>query len=180
MKKEHKWIIFFVCLAVLFLAIWQLLLLFTAQKTNNTPSKQQAGIAYKPEVDTSYYQIETLVKSEIWDILQDIDYKSEGIYGYIPTFTNKHKALMEKNITIEGYIYPLETAKIQKFFMLSALPVSACFFCGGAGPETVVEVNSPNGIPMSDKLVKITGKLKLNTTEPERLFYILNEASVAN
>jgi hypothetical protein len=117
------------------------------------------------------------IVSTLWDTLKDLKYESKGAYGYIPQFSAKQKKLEGKQVTIQGYMYPLENSKVQKWFMLSYFPASACFFCGAAGPETVLEVNASPAIPIqNDKKITMRGVLKLNTREPERLFYILNDA----
>ncbi|MEO1653743.1 MAG: hypothetical protein AAFU64_09370, partial [Bacteroidota bacterium] len=99
-----------------------------------------------------------------------------GVYGYVPNFSEQHYGLHNKTLVIEGYMYPLEESKLQKWFMLSYFPISTCFFCGAAGPESIVEVNSPKGIPQQNGKIKVEGILELNTKEPERLFYILQDA----
>jgi hypothetical protein len=127
--------------------------------------------------DSVDYALFTLIESTLWDTLKDLKYESKGSFGYIPRFGAKQKALAGKRIVIEGYMYPLENDKVQKWFMLSYFPAASCFFCGAAGPETVVEINSPQGIPVNkDKKLKISGVMTLNSKEPERLFYIINEA----
>ncbi len=130
------------------------------------------------EQDSLNFVIEVPIKSALWDTLMDISYEQKSEYGYKPQFKPKHQRLNAQKIEIQGYMYPLEEGNLQKFFMLSRNPVSSCFFCGGAGPETVIEVNSPQGIKMSQKPIHLRGVLKLNTQEPERLFFILNEAEV--
>ncbi|WP_157558543.1 hypothetical protein [Microscilla marina] len=74
---------------------------------------------------------------------------------------------------------PLPEDKNQPFFMLSYFPIQQCFFCGAASPESIVGANSPKGIRLDGKRLKIKGKLTLNTKNPEHLFYILNEATRA-
>jgi hypothetical protein len=130
--------------------------------------------------DSLNFVVEVPIKSAVWDTLMDISYDSKGDYGYIPKFKPPQEKLNGKKITIQGYMYPLEEKDPQTFFMLSRNPVSACFFCGGAGPETVIEVNSPKGVKMHNKPVKIRGVLELNKKNTERLFYILNEAEKAD
>jgi hypothetical protein len=55
-----------------------------------------------------------------------------------------------------------------------------CFFCGGAGPQSVVEVYFPKGkkVPIypTDKLVKVKGRLKINATDIEKLNFVLYDA----
>ena len=54
----------------------------------------------------------------------------------------KSRPLPGKEIVIKGYIIPVEGYKSHKEFILSAFPYNMCFFCGGAGPETVMEVEA--------------------------------------
>jgi superfamily II helicase len=58
-------------------------------------------------------------------------------------------------------------------FMLSSLPLNACFFCGVGGPETVVEIFLTNPITYTDKPVEIKGKLILNDKDPDKMIYQL-------
>lgn len=114
---------------------------------------------------------------ELWKTLLSVKY----IYtkdAYIPKFTDKIKALDGKTVTIQGYMYPLEEAPKHIFFMLSYYPVNMCFFCGGAGPESVIEANMKKALKHTNRQIKLTGKLKLNATDRERLFYILLDAEV--
>jgi hypothetical protein len=58
-----------------------------------------------------------------------------------------------------------------------------CFFCNGAGPESVMEVVTKNGdtklkYMKTDKYIELTGILKLNKKDPNHLMYILNEAEL--
>ena len=147
------------------------------QAQNNLLYTRIDTIRYTKE-DSIKYALNLPIKSSLWDTLRDIKHDKEGVDGYIPFFTDKQRSLHQKTISIQGYMYPLEAgSKIQKWFMLSYYPSASCFFCGAAGPETVLEVKSPKGIYFeNDKMVKIKGKIMLNNTERQRLFYIIEEA----
>ncbi len=93
-----------------------------------------------------------------------------------PIFSDEVKALDGKEITIEGWMIPLEELKGKSYFVLSALPFANCFFCGGAGPETVMEVYCKKHIDFTEKRIKVKGTLTVNADDPLRLMYILNEA----
>ena len=132
------------------------------------------------KADTLWKAFKRKPQSSAWKAFFDIQYEHKGAYGYYPKFTAKHWQFHNKEIELAGYMYPLTEDKKQTFFMLSFYPIQQCFFCGGAGPESIVEVNSPKGIRLNSKRIKIKGKLVLNTQTPERLFYILNDAVVAD
>ncbi|MEQ9302959.1 MAG: hypothetical protein RJQ14_03520, partial [Marinoscillum sp.] len=57
----------------------------------------------------------------------------------LPVFSDELKTYDGSRVTIEGYTIPLQQATEQDYFVLSRFPYNNCFFCGNAGPETVVE-----------------------------------------
>tara|TARA_A100000171_G_scaffold52292_1_gene69963 strand:+ start:119 stop:565 length:447 start_codon:yes stop_codon:yes gene_type:complete len=93
-------------------------------------------------------------------------------------FANQVKALNGKKISLEGWMIPLDELRGENYFVLSSLPFANCFFCGGAGPETVAEVFSKKEVKFTEKKVKVTGVLTLNSDDPLRLMYILNDVEV--
>jgi hypothetical protein len=64
--------------------------------------------------------------------------------------------------------------------ILSKVPYSACFFCGGAGPESVVEVYFTDKHPRfkADQVIKVTGILRLNDTDITHMNFILTGATL--
>ncbi|MCS6822155.1 MAG: hypothetical protein NZ551_09835 [Microscillaceae bacterium] len=118
---------------------------------------------------------QTLQETDLWQTLMTVKYRYVNDV-YIPTFNPQIQAFHNKEVVIKGYIYPLEEAPQHSFFMLSYYPASSCFFCGAAGPETVIEVNAIKPVKYSLKPIKLKGILKLNADDPQRLFYILNKA----
>ncbi|MCO6359113.1 hypothetical protein BXY85_1585 [Roseivirga pacifica] len=97
-----------------------------------------------------------------------------------PTFSEEVKALDGKEISLEGWMIPLDELRGENYFVLSALPFANCFFCGGAGPETVVEVFTTEGFDFTEDRVKVTGTLSLNADDPSRLMYVMSKAEVTD
>ena len=95
-----------------------------------------------------------------------------------PTFSEDILSLDGKSITMEGWIIPLDELRGENYFVLSALPFANCFFCGGAGPETVMEVFSKKEISFTEKKIKVRGTLSINADDPLQLMYILNDAEL--
>ncbi len=95
-----------------------------------------------------------------------------------PTFSKEVKALNGKEITLEGWMIPLDELRGKNYFVLSALPFANCFFCGGAGPETVMEVFLKKDLSFTEKRIKVKGKLTINADDPLKLMYILQEAEI--
>jgi hypothetical protein len=116
--------------------------------------------------------------SSYWRILADVSFKSktEGKYKVeYPVFGKQLQALDGKVIALRGYVLPVEVSQPNQF-IFSLYPYSSCYFCGGAGPETVVEVNAKSKIPYSSKPVTIRGKFRLNERSYDQMMYILDEA----
>ena len=114
----------------------------------------------------------------VWKTLGKITFKKEydEIMGFKvdkPVFSKEVQALEGKVIEVKGYIIPVEGYKSHKEFVFSAFPYNMCFFCGGAGPETVMEVYSKEPIKYSAEAVTIKGKLQTNSDDINRLIYTL-------
>lgn len=72
-------------------------------------------------------------------------------------FGDDIKKLNGKDISITGYIFPLEASKKQSHFLLSAYSPT-CPYCLPAGPTELIEVVNYKPIDFSYKPVTITGK----------------------
>ena len=95
-------------------------------------------------------------------------------YFMYPTFSASVKALEGKQVTIKGYF--LDIAPEEKIYVLSKGPMSACFFCGAAGPETAIELQfTKKPIFKTDNIISVTGILKLNKEDIEHFNYILTD-----
>ncbi len=116
-----------------------------------------------------------------WFILQRVSFEENsgettGFGMPKPVFPSM---IMDKNgteITLDGYIYPLEGQKASKHFVLSSLPISQCFFCGGGGPETVVEIYSLEEVDYQEERIKMKGTLRVNGYDPMGMLYVLDNA----
>lgn len=131
-------------------------------------------------------QLVSQTPDNVWKTLGKISYKKEydEVMGFKidkPVFGDQIKALDGKEITIKGYIIPVEGYKSHKEFIFSAYPYSMCFFCGGAGPETVMEVEATDGVKYSADAIILKGILKLNDKDINRLMYkIVNAKLIKN
>jgi hypothetical protein len=119
--------------------------------------------------------------SLIWPKLYDIQFvKSSDARGEFdkPVFSAAAKSLEGKKITLPGYMVPFNSGLQGKDFMLSSMPLNACFFCGVGGPETVIEVHALSPEKFSEKPVEVTGILRLNGKDPDAMIYILDNAEI--
>jgi hypothetical protein len=119
--------------------------------------------------------------AKTWKTLSKITFKKEydEIMGFKvdkPVFSKDVLELEGKVIEIKGYIIPVEGYKSHKEFVFSAFPYNMCFFCGGAGPETVMEVMASEPVKYSAEAVTLKGKLETNSDDINRLIYTLTDA----
>jgi len=126
----------------------------------------------------------TLAQTQnVWKSLSEVSYKiSEDQFGelYVPVFSANISKLEGKVVEADGYIIPFEGMFKPEHIILSSLPLAECFFCGSGGPETVMEVMLSSPIKYTSNRVKVRGKLTLNSKDPEKLMYILKDATLVN
>ncbi|MCR9287269.1 MAG: hypothetical protein NXI23_07810 [Bacteroidetes bacterium] len=119
----------------------------------------------------------------LWKTLSKITFRKEydemlGFKIDVPVFSENVQNLEGKEVTVKGYIIPVEGYKGHKEFIFSAYPYAMCFFCGGAGPETVMEVVADEAIQYTAEAITLTGKLSLNADDINRLLYALSDAKL--
>jgi hypothetical protein len=100
-----------------------------------------------------------------------------GEYFLFPTFPDELKNMVGREFSLEGYYLPIEIEG-DAYIILSKFPYSQCFFCGGAGPESIAEVffKTRPGRFEPDQYIRVKGKLKLNNADLEHGNFILEEA----
>ncbi len=95
------------------------------------------------------------------------------------TFTATHppavRALVGTNMTISGFMLPLDTTPRSRHFMLSRL-TPVCFFCPPGGPNEVIEVYASTPISITDRLVTVRGQFALTNDAEKGLFFRINNA----
>lgn len=116
-----------------------------------------------------------------WRELEDIDFDERYVKemkGHVlfPKFRSLHKSLNGALVEIKGYVIPVD--KDGKYIVLSAYPYASCFFCGKAGPASVltVRLKTPNQKYRTDNRRVFKGRLRLNATDIREFYYVLEEA----
>jgi hypothetical protein len=115
-----------------------------------------------------------------WPILADVKYKRKyhaayGQYFDYPVFGEAVKALNGRVVQVRGYVIPLDVGGL---YALSKNPYAACFFCGGAGPETVMGLTFRD-LPRrfkTDEYITFEGILVLNEDNVDQFMYQLVSA----
>jgi hypothetical protein len=121
-----------------------------------------------------------------WPLLAKVDFEeryNEDLedYIYYPIFHKEIKAFDQQPVRIKGYVIPIEETGSEDVLILSAFPFSNCFFCGNAGPESVIDVQLKKNQKKrfrQDEQLFFRGTLVLNDTDVYYLNYILKDAEV--
>jgi len=143
----------------------------------NTEIKYNLEELYAEETIVLDKDVETVVT---WNTLKNVRYeeKPDPTYKvvYKPIYGKTVRELEDKTIQIKGFIIPITS----NTFALSKNPFAACFFCGQAGPETVMGIQFKK---LKDKLktdmfVTLKGKFILNYDNPDDWMYHIVDAEI--
>ncbi len=119
-------------------------------------------------------------QNSFWQTLAEVGFeqrKDNNGYSYeAPLFSQNLRRWNGKKIRLKGYVIPVGEVGDPKKFMLSSLPFNVCYFCGAAGPETVVQVESDQAVEFTTRPIVMEGILFLNDKNPDQHIYLLKEA----
>lgn len=113
-----------------------------------------------------------------WDDLYAVQFEATADSGWLcPTFSADIQAKEGYEVYLSGYVLPLSAA--QGMYVLSSFPYASCFFCGGAGPESVIQLELKRAARpyRTDEWKRFKGILRLNGHDPAQLHYILEDAA---
>jgi hypothetical protein len=123
-------------------------------------------------------------KTDMWNEFAKTKFEPKynekiGEYTFHASFSADLKALVGKEVTIEGFYVPYAPEE-GNYIILSKYPNNQCFFCGVGGPESIAEVTlKDTSIKFHvDDLVTIKGKLKLNTEDLDHMNFIITDAVI--
>ena len=131
----------------------------------------------------------TAQQTNVWNTLGMMKFErqyAEGDIGSQAGSGGRFRTLIENmdgdEIEVKGYVIPLSGKKAQSNFMFSAYPYNMCFFCGKAGPESVMEVFMKDNktVNFSEKPIKIVGTFRFYPNDPNEIMYKLENARLAN
>jgi hypothetical protein len=132
-----------------------------ASKSDNAdlPAISASGINYLP-----------------WTVLADTVVERD----FNPTFARYLQELDGKKVSLTGFIQPLNEDLDLHEFMLIEYPIG-CWYCEMPELNSIVFVELPEGKTFTNTktLVKVTGTLKLNKTDPENFLYTLEGAKAS-
>jgi hypothetical protein len=137
-------------------------------------------IYHAPNTSLQLQKTSKDIDTVTWEMMGNISFKKKqhpeyGIVKY-PVINEQLKALNKKKVVVSGYIIPLDTDT----YVLSKYVFASCFFCGGAGPETVmgIEFKDLKKRLKTDQYVVLIGTFEINDTVVEDWIYHLKNAQI--
>ncbi len=140
---------------------------------------QTAKASSESFTEASSFSKNTIYAELTWKDLTDVEFKDVYVdeldaYYWKPLFGPSVKEIEGGKFFITGYVIPVDID--EDFYVLSRYPFANCFFCGGAGPETVVDLQFDGHSPReyaTDERLTFAGELKLNADDVYQMNYIL-------
>jgi uncharacterized membrane protein YcgQ (UPF0703/DUF1980 family) len=103
-----------------------------------------------------------------------------SMYFLYPSFPAELMEMEGKEITLSGFYIPLDMND-DRTVILSKFPMAQCFFCGGAGSESVAVAYLKDRHPKkikTDQIIKVRGRLSLNDKDVDELTFIIKDAKI--
>ncbi len=154
----------------------------TSEKENTKVEIQTAG--FVPELNgSSLFQKKSFVVADTlnWKILGMIKFVKKQHKDYpegvmFPLVNSTLKAKNKKKIAMSGFIVPIDNTT----YALSKNVFASCFFCGQAGPETIMGIKFKGATPKlkTDQYVTLEGTFRVNETDIEDWIYHIEEAVI--
>jgi hypothetical protein len=116
-----------------------------------------------------------------WKLLGQIKYIKKATKDYpegvmFPVVNTTLKTKSKKQVVMSGFIIPIDN----KNYALSKNVFASCFFCGQAGPETIMGLHfkNPNMKLKTDQYVTITGTFRYNDADVDDWIYHVDNAVI--
>ncbi len=115
-----------------------------------------------------------------WKLLGMIKFikKADKEYGEVmyPQVSPLLKQKETKKIAISGFIIPIDNTT----YALSKNVFASCFFCGQAGPETIMGIKFKGETPKlkTDQYVTLVGTFRINENDVEDWIYHIDNAVI--
>lgn len=109
-----------------------------------------------------------------WQLLQSAKTVQKADKKFGPSFPKEVKELDKQQVKLYGFMMPLDQARKQKRFLLSAFPPH-CSFCLTGGPESLVEVLADQPIDFTFEPIVVAGRMAV--LDNDVVYYRLTNAT---
>lgn len=123
------------------------------------------------QAEVSWTELEDVTFEEFYD-------RDRSEWSLQAEFAEDIQSLEGTEIEITGYVIPLDVSG--EVYVLSAFAFTSCFFCGGAGPESVMglEFSESPGRMHTDDVISVKGTLRLNVNPGLEFHYMLDNVEI--
>lgn len=142
---------------------------------------QQASFLGFDSLASATLEQNSNAESITWGLLGRIKYQNRSHKDYpdgvmYPQVNAELKAKKGKKITISGFIIPIDNEN----YALSKNVFAQCFFCGQAGPETIMGIKFKDLKKRlkTDQYVTLEGTFRYNETDVEDWIYHIENAVI--
>jgi hypothetical protein len=138
------------------------------------PALAQSGFGQAPGERNAQLRLPKS-PAPLWATLRKTRIGEDAKRGiYTASFPPEVRGLQGTQVTLSGFMLPMDTAQKSKHFLLSRY-TPVCFFCPPGEPNEVVEVVSRSGVKLTDGMVTLSGKLTLTNNGEKGLFFRLDQ-----
>lgn len=107
------------------------------------------------------HDLKNQIRSQNWSLKAGVKFNEKNFDEIYPIYTLEIKKHNGKPFQLKGYLIPVDKTKKHSRFLLSALPLNQCNFCGKDGIPLLVLVTINSPIDFSLKPISISGTLNL-------------------
>ncbi len=109
-----------------------------------------------------------------WSVLAAVRSKVVG-NRVLPMFSPAVMSMQGTKQRVQGFMMPLAPGAMQSHFLVSFVPLT-CSFCTPGGPESMLEVRTPQPVKYIMEGVVVEGTLQVLADDPKGLFYRMTDA----
>lgn len=181
MRKSY---LFFTLFFILFIILENNFIPKRVIENDNFSKTSIQKASFVPNFQNIVYPVEaTQVKADTlsWKILGVIKYVKKPSTEYpegimYPVINTTLKAKNKKKIVMSGFIIPIDNTS----FALSKNVFASCFFCGQAGPETIMGIKFKGATPKlkTDQYVTLEGTFRYNDDNVDDWIYHIENAVI--
>lgn len=157
---------------------------FSKMDSKNVTTIQKAGFVPSIFSEVKLEKEELFLSSPdtlTWRLLGIIKYVKKPDKDYpdgvmFPIVNSELKAKNKKKIVMSGFIVPIDNVS----YALSKNVFASCFFCGKAGPETIMGIKFRGSTPRlkTDQYVTLEGNFRYNDNDVNDWIYHIEDAVI--
>jgi hypothetical protein len=142
---------------------------------------QAASVVPEPLWVDTPFDVQAKADTITWKLLGIIKYVKKPAKDYpegvmFPIINSTLKEKSKKKIVISGFIIPIDNVS----YALSKNVFASCFFCGQAGPETIMGIKFRGTTPKlkTDQFVTLEGIFRYNDNDVNDWIYHIDDAVI--